>query len=247
MSFIKKIFFAAFLFSSLIVNAIAASDGDSSIKANLEEAKAGLGEIKNISKMADNWLFISGSEDSFIVTENGRFSIAAQSDALVMKDLWTNTDITYAEYSSLKDTFPIAHIARQVGVLPLALTLKEGQKIKFSLFVIAGDEHSSLFIKENEMKLAEQGVHLYILPGESLDLFYKVMCSSMDWKMEFLKGLDAKKDISECDKSVVNNAGTKNLALANLLGVVDAPFIIVHKDWAGTKVNTKIFKVLTNE
>lgn len=228
--------------------AVDLSGGDDFIKNNIEEAKSKLGEIKNISKLSDDWLFVSGTEDSFMLTENGRFSIAAVNDKFVLKDLWLGNDITYSEYANLKDTYPVATIAQRVGASPFSITKTKDQKIGYSVFLIAGDQHSIDFFKENESKLAEEGAHLYILPGASTDLFYSIMCSSRIWQLEMLKGFGEMKAIDDsCDNAVVIHRGTQNVAITRLLKINDAPFVVRHKDWFGTIVNTKIFKVLTNE
>lgn len=231
----------ALLFSGLSFAA------DDSIKQNIDEAKAKLGEIKSMNEFKGNWLFIEGTEDSFMLTKNGRFSIAAVDDEFVFTDLWQGEKINYSEFLKRRDSFPIVFISHKVGASPFMLRKKEDQRINYSVFLIAGQEFSVKFFKENAEQLAELGTHLYITPGESLEHYYSIMCSSARWQLELLKGEDVKPSIKDCDKNLANDRGTKNLTIIEMLGITNAPFIIRHSDWAGYVVDSKVLKALVNE
>lgn len=214
--------------------------------ANADE-NSKLGEILYSLDLPGEWKVVVGENDSFMLSRNGRFSIASMNGKFQITDLWNEQGITAKELKERLDLYPVEIIKRKSKSVPIRLG-KNDKPAVFSIFMILGDSNSIKFFKESESYLTELGADVYVLPGKDFKKFYGFECSSFEKRVALLRGVDVMTDYSSCDEAVINGKGAAVIAMTKLLSIERAPFAIVNASEKGAVVSSKTIKALiTNE
>lgn len=210
--------------------------------ANADE-NSKLGEILYSLDLPGEWKVVVGENDSFMLSKNGRFSIASMNGKFQITDLWNEQGITAKELKERFDLYPVEIIKRKSKAVPIRLGKNDIPAV-FSIFLILGDSNSINFFKESESYLTEAGADVYVLPGKDFKKFYGFECSSFEKRVAILRGVDVMTEYSSCDEAVINGKGASVIAMTKLLSLERAPFAIVNTSQKGAVVSSKTIKAL---
>ena len=205
-----------------------------------QNASRQLGDIIFMENIGNDWVFIEGSKDSFILTKNGRFSISAHGDKLVLMDLWDQKKYPFSLLKQRRNSYPLKNTIGDEGKY---MFFNYGNKSPAAtIFTLVGDPKSSRFMKKNGRYLRDKGTRVIPLPmiqdGESQDdsveRWTRFWCAPDLEKKEYLENerYSGVRGVG-CDDAAAIKQAAANLALLKTLGIQRVPFVIRTQDEKG--------------
>lgn len=230
----KRLSLALIALTMLVSTTIVAEDNP------LLRAETRLGKIKSYTPMGNDWMFVEGSRDNFLMTANGRFAITVEGGDMVLADIWQAKEIAFSEFEASKNIFPLNSLGFAPGKIRapdnMVVFGKRGTELKAVIFAIPDDAHTAALLRSVNWDSANYHVAVYpLLQGpEAIDRWISFYCANATVQRAILLGerLDLPTP-SSCDQASARNSAMRMAAMTTLLGIKASPFVVRQADEAG--------------
>lgn len=222
----------------LISMSISATELPDQFKADdaISGSNKALGQIEKFVELRDKWIFVQGSKDTFLMTENGRFAITVEDGVLSLSDIWQQKALAFSELDKARFTFPMDSLGFMPGgskAPGMHFVLGDGP-VKATLFGDPLSEKMRSFVAGIDWSSAGFSVNYYPLP-QSKESWLRFACANRAVQQAVVSGekLELPDVGSSCDQREALRSAGSLAGIGKVLGVKSYPFAIRHSDWDG--------------